>query len=278
MSRQEHVSRFFLSLPVQMADANRIIRFKPFRFGRAERITIATLIVLTILVIGVATIPSITSWYDRVNNVWTEWAIRYGYFGSFIAALIGNLTVFIIFPYTVVTFFLATQGLDPFWLGFLTGTGAFIGELSGYVLGRWGSKRFQQAKPEAYDAMVQIVASRPGFVQWLLFLFSLLPLPDDVLFIPLGMLRYPVWKLAWPSWIGKVGAGLAITYAGNLFVHTLDGASATSPGAVFSQLGSLYAVVLAIYAMFRLDWGRMMHQLLDGHPKAAQTNQEPPAL
>lgn len=253
-----------------------MIHFKPFRFGRAEWVTIAVLIALTILVVGISTIPQIADWYERINTTWTNWAIAYGYFGAFLSALIGNLTIIFVFPYTIITFFLATQGLDPILLGVLTGVGAFLGELSGYIIGRWGSKKFQAAKPEAYDALERIVDYRPKFVQWLLFLFSLLPLPDDVLFIPLGMLRYPVWKLTWPSVLGKIGAALVITYAGNFAIKYLDGASATSPQSILGQLGSLFTLTLAMYAMFKMDWTKMMHRLLDGHPSTAPSTPQPP--
>lgn len=245
-----------------------MIHFKPFRFARAERVTIVIIVALTLLVVGVSTIPLIADWYNRINTLWTDWAIAYGYFGAFLAAMVGNLTIIFIFPYTIVTFFLATTGgLDPFLLGLLTGTGAFLGEMSGYVIGRWGSKKFQQAKPEEYDALERIVNYRPVFVQWLLFVFSLLPLPDDVLFIPLGMLRYSLWKLTWPSLLGKIGAGMIIAYSGSFAVRWFDVTDPTSLGAVLSQLGGLVALTLVMYAIFKLDWQKMMHRLLDGHPQ-----------
>ncbi len=253
-----------------------MIHFKPFRFGRAEWVTIAVLGALTLLVVGVSTIPVIADWYNRINSIWTDWAIAYGYLGAFLAALVGNLTIIIIFPYTIVTFFLATTGgLDPFLLGLLTGVGAFLGEMSGYVIGRWGSKKFQQAKPEEYDALERIVNYRPVFVQWLLFVFSLLPLPDDVLFIPLGMLRYSLWKLTWPSLLGKIGAGLIIAYSGSFAVRWFDVSDPTAPGAVLGQLGGLVALTLVMYAIFKLDWQKMMHRLLDGHPKTRIIKPDP---
>lgn len=243
-----------------------MIHFKPFRFGRAEKLTLVILFLLGLLVIGVQRIPAVAEWYTAINTAWTDWAIRFGYFGAFMAALIGNLTIIIVFPYTVAIFFLATAGLDPILLGLATGTGAVIGELSGYVIGRWGSARFQKAKPEAYESLKLIVTARPKFVQWLLFVFSLLPLPDDVLFIPLGMLRYNFWKLFIPSWLGKVGAGLIVSIFGSSLEPVLNGQPATSGWALVSELGSLVAVVLVMYAILRLDWTKMMHRLLDSHP------------
>ena len=36
-----------------------------------------------------------------------------------------------------------------------------------------------------------------------IFLFALTPLPDDILFLPLGMIKYPFWKCIIPGWLGK---------------------------------------------------------------------------
>ncbi len=251
-----------------------MIHFKPLRFGRPEKITLLVLIGLALLVVGVYQIPVVADWYTRINTAWTDWAIRFGLLGAFLAALIGNLTIIIVFPYTVVVFFLATTGINPLWLGVATGTGAVLGELSGYILGRWGSRKFQQAKPETFDALDRIVTARPRFVQGLLFIFSALPLPDDVLFIPLGMLRYPLWKLLWPAWIGKTLAGLAVAFFGNSLVSVLSGQAPTSPLSLMSQLGSLVAVVLVMYAILKLDWTMMMHRLLDAH-ESTRPNADP---
>jgi membrane protein DedA with SNARE-associated domain len=243
-----------------------VIHFKPFRFGRAEMVTLLVLCALAALLLGISHFPPVADWYERINRTWTDWAIQYGYFGSFLAALVGNLTIIFVFPYTIVTFFLATSGLNPLWLGIITGTGAYLGELSGYFIGRWGSKKFQAAKPEAYDSLERLVKARPIFVQWLLFIFSLLPLPDDVLFIPLGMLRYSVWKLTWPSLLGKIGANLIIAYTGTTFIRSVADRSITSSSSVLSEMGSLVLLTLAMYALFKLDWTKMTHRLLDSHP------------
>ncbi len=37
-----------------------------------------------------------------------------------------------------------------------------------------------------------------------IFLFALTPLPDDLLFIPLGVMRYPFWKAFIPALFGKM--------------------------------------------------------------------------
>src|SRR5689334_1296421 len=165
-----------------------MIHFKPFTFAKTEWIFITILAALILLSIGVATVPTVAHGYNNITNYWTDLAIRYGYIGAFFAAFVGSITIVIVFPYTIIVFFLASRGLDPFLLGIMMGLGATLGQMSGYLIGLWTSKTFQKNRPEEYDALERIVHYRPKFVQWLLFFFAVTPLPDDVLFIPLGML------------------------------------------------------------------------------------------
>ncbi len=230
------------------------------RFGRSEWALVGVLAGLALAATLTVTNDAFAAWNQQLYETWTAWAIDYGYAGAFIAALVGNLTVVIVMPYTLVTFFLASAGLDPVWLGVLTGVGAVIGELSGYLVGRFSSGAVERRRPVEYAALKRIVGHRPAAIPALLFTFSLLPLPDDVLFIPLGMLRYPAWKLIIPSLAGKVGAGLAIAFSARLTQ------GAARPGdvstAVLYQFGTLMLLALLMYLIFKIPWSSVMNRLI----------------
>lgn len=247
-----------------------MISFKSFRFGNAELLIISFVVLLVLLGIGIATVPAVTDWYGSLTTAWTQLALRYGYWGAFFSALVGSLTIVIVFPYTIIIIFLAAQGLNPLYLGLLMGLGATIGELSGYLIGWSGARYVQRKKPESYDAVQGIVASRPRALQWLLFLFAITPLPDDVLFIPLGVLRYPWWKIVLPTLSGKLISGIVITSVGYSFKHTIDTASAGTAEAVISQFGMLAVIALMVYLFLKLDWQAIMRRLI-------KTDPDPPA-
>jgi len=239
-----------------------------WRFGRAEAILAGALAILGLGAYFVITQPAFAEWNVRIFEAWTEWAIRFGYFGAFLTALIGNLTVVIIFPYTLLVFFLATTGLDPFWLGLLTGVGAELGELSGFLLGRIGAGAIERRRPREYFALKRIVEHRPAVVPVLLFVFSLTPMPDDVLFIPLGLLRYPTWKLIVPSLLGKIGAGMIIAYTGSAVQSSLTVASAQT--SLVYQFGTLGLLAALMYAVAKIPWQRVLDRML------ATTSKQPP--
>ncbi len=240
-----------------------MIHFKPFKFGRVELGIILFFIVLFFLGLGILTIPFLASEYGTLTHNWTTIALRWGYAGAFFSALIGSTSATVFFPYTIIVFFLATQGLNPFWLGVLMGLGAGVGQMVGYIIGTWGTKWFRHQKPETYDALEKILAFRPRMITVLLVIFGTTPLPDDMLMIPLGMLRYPWWKAWIPSTIGKIGAGLIVTYSSYFVTRTLDLGTAASATGVISQLVTIAALAAIGYMMFKLDWQKIMHRLLN---------------
>lgn len=242
-----------------------MIHFKPFKFGKAEWTILLVFLGLGLLALGIATVPLVATWYGRINETWTSLALRYGYWGAFWSAVVGSITIVIVFPYTLIIFFLATQGLNPVLLGLLMGLGATIGQMSGYLIGMTGSRFVQHRNPETYDALEKLVAARPALIQWLLFIFAITPLPDDVLFIPLGLLRYRWWRLLFPTLAGKILSGLLVTSFSKIVARALDTKAATPATAIVSQLGTFFVIAIIIYIIFKLDWDKMMKRLLDHH-------------
>lgn len=253
------------------------IHFKPFTFGKAEFGILVLIFLLLFLGFGVMTIPLLATQYGRLTEVWTEIAIRWGYYGAFFAALIGSTSVTVFFPYTIIVFFLATQGLSPFWLGLLMGLGAGCGQMAGYIIGTFGTGWFQKKKPETYDALERILAYRPRVILLLLVVFGSTPLPDDMLMIPLGMLRYPWWKAWLPSTIGKIFAGWIVTYSSYIVSHSLDLGSAAGATGIVSQLTTVAALGAIAYVMLKLDWQKIMHRLLDHQSVPPLNNSNPPS-
>jgi len=240
-----------------------MIHFKPFTFGKPEMGILAIFFVLFVLGLGITFVPFIASIHAKFTATVTEIALRYGYVGAFSVAMIGSTSATVFFPYTIIVVFLALQGLNPFYLGLLMGLGAGIGQMVGYIIGRFGSGWFHRKKPETYDAMERILAERPGLIFFFIIAFGSTPLPDDLILIPLGMLRYPWWKAWLPSTIGKCIAGWIVTYSSSLIAKTLEtDPTATATGLV-SQFFTVASLALVGYLMFKLDWTKIMHRLLD---------------
>lgn len=122
----------------------------------------------------------------------------YGYPAVFLISLISNATLFLPGP-GIALVIAAGATLDPIIVGIVAGSGAAIGEMSGYLLGHSGHG---------------ILSDRPIYwriEKWMrkcgtLVIFTLAAVPNplfDAGGLIAGALRMPVWKFLVSVWLGK---------------------------------------------------------------------------
>jgi membrane protein YqaA with SNARE-associated domain len=98
-----------------------------------------------------------------------------------------------------------------FWIEILGiaiigGLGSALGESTGYALGYSTKKIAHERKSKTLsnvDGFGKLILENKKRAPLIIFLFALTPLPDDLLFLPLGMIKYPFWKCIIPGWLGK---------------------------------------------------------------------------
>jgi len=89
------------------------------------------------------------------------------------------------------------------------------------------------------------------------FIFALLPLPDDLLLIPLGMLRYDIRKVMIAAFFGKVGMCLTIAFAGRfsfVFVKEIFESSGILGGVL-----SVVLLAIIVVGMLVIDWSKFVN-------------------
>jgi membrane protein YqaA with SNARE-associated domain len=126
--------------------------------------------------------------------------------------VIFSLSNSILFRYVNAGFSVNQTILIPsFWLEILGitlvgGIGSALGELTGYAVG-YGAKKVVEEKNSDVlnnvDGFGKLILENQKRTPFYIFLFALSPLPDDILFLPLGMIKYPFWKCIIPGWLGK---------------------------------------------------------------------------
>ena len=134
---------------------------------------------------------------------------NYGYFGAFVISLLFNATV--VLPAGNV-FVLAALGAVlryPLLVGVAAGTGAAIGELSGYLAGYSGRKIFMRSK--LYNRVEEWLR-RWGSLT--IFLLSAAPLFFDVAGLAAGVTRFPIKKFIFYCWLGRTLFYIVIAFAG----------------------------------------------------------------
>ncbi len=190
-------------------------------------------------------------------------SVQYGYFGIFIISLIGALSIFFPVPYTVIIFTLGGLGVfEPVWIAVAAGIGSAVGEFSGYLLGFGGRKAISERYKKKMDVLVRLFNK---FGPIVIFLFALTPLPDDLLFIPLGVMRYSVVRAFVPALVGKFCMNLIVAYSGRFSIQIIRDIFGVDSDWISGLIGMFLAVVLLIIVfviMFKVDWEKYLERYL----------------
>jgi len=163
---------------------------------------------------------------------------NYGYVGAFFISLFGNFTIFFPVPFAI-TIYAFGATLNPIILGVVCGLGRKVLEE------RYGD-RLEMAKRLIQKHGMAVV-----------FIFALLPLPDDLLLIPLGMLRYDIRKVMIAAFFGKVGMCLTIAFAGRFsfaFVKEIFESSGILGGVL-----SVALLAIIVIGMLVIDWSKFIN-------------------
>ena len=188
--------------------------------------------------------------------IWMQnFAVQYGYVGIFLISLLGATSVFIPIPYTVVIFTLGgLQTFDPLWIAVAAGVGAAVGEFSGYLIGFGGRRVIGEKYKKKMDFLTKLFKK---FGPVVIFVFALTPLPDDLLFIPLGIMRYSLLRAFIPALLGKFVSNFIIAYSGRLaltVIASIFGVEGEDVSALIGIIIALVLMVIVFIIMFKVDW------------------------
>ena len=169
-------------------------------------------------------------------------------------SLVGSLSIIIPVPYTLLILFMGGV-LNPILVAIASGFGSAIGEFSGYLLGYYGRAVISEERQRKMGFMVKVF-DRYGF--FAIFFFALTPLPDDLLFIPLGIMRYKFIKAFVPSLLGKLLMSFILAYSGYLaigFIHDL----LEGGGEIVAIVTAVLLIVIMV-AMLKIDWEKVFEK------------------
>jgi membrane protein YqaA with SNARE-associated domain len=149
--------------------------------------------------------------------------VNFGLFGFFFASIIANASIILPIPIDLVVFgyfgYLGFQptGIDiiyPFIVGLVVGTGAAIGELSGYFIGLMGIKSFEKMKKSEVENINHLKEKIANAGIPIIAFFAFTPLPFDAVGLAAGLIKYSIKKFFIGCWVGKVPRYIIIAYAG----------------------------------------------------------------
>lgn len=189
---------------------------------------------------------------------WMEqFAYQYGYLGVFLISLIGALSVVFPIPYTLIIY-LSGAFLEPLLIAIAGGLGSALGEISGYVLGYYGRAIVSEEQQRKIDFMLKVF-TRYGAIT--VFLFALTPLPDDLLFIPLGIMRYRFIKAFIPAVLGKTLMCFILAIAGQLSITIIR--DMLGEGGLWTTAATAAILIVIVAIMLKVDWERVFTQYIE---------------
>jgi len=175
------------------------------RPGSTARLTVLRILAL-LAVIGITVfIFSIRDQAEQLQG--------YGYPGIFLLSLLSNATLVLPAPGIAITF-AAGAVFNPIGVGLAAGTGAALGELTGYLAGYSGRAVVERSK---LYLKLEDWTNRYG--AWTIVALAALPNPVfDLAGVAAGALRMPVFTFLLWAWVGKVIKMLFVAYFGSLSV------------------------------------------------------------
>jgi membrane protein DedA with SNARE-associated domain len=133
----------------------------------------------------------------------------YGYPGIFLLSILANATIFVPMPGVLFTSAMGAI-FNPWWVALAAGSGAAIGELSGYLAGLSGRELI--ARNKTSDKVEYWVRRYGGLA---IFLLAFIPNPIfDMAGLTAGALKMKVHHFFFFLWLGKIGKMLIFSLLG----------------------------------------------------------------
>lgn len=180
----------------------------------------------------------------------------FGYLGVFTASFIGSIIVFVPVPYFPILVAAAlNKQLDPTLISLSSALGVLLAKMIIFYASYYG-RRVLSDKTKRRMFPLQRVLRRYGGLG--AFIAALTPIPDDLVYIPLGLARYSPWKFAVATFSGKFILNEIIVWSsvflGRPFFDTFISADIDPLYVVLGAIFSVAILGIAVYLSIKIDW------------------------
>jgi membrane protein DedA with SNARE-associated domain len=185
-----------------------------------------------------------------------------GYIGIFIISFLGSILIFIPVPYFPILITSAlNKELDQNIIALSATFGAVLAKSSIFIASYYGRNLLSNKTKSKILPLQNFLAKYGGLAA---FIAALLPVPDDLVYIPLGIAKYSVRKFVLFTFIGKLLYGLIIVW-GAVFLGrpimekflSFSDANNQFSIAVISAL-TIGLLILILFFTFKMDWTKII--------------------
>jgi len=184
----------------------------------------------------------------------------FGYLGILLISFVGSIIVFVPVPYFPVLITAAfNENLDPTLIALSSAIGAVIAKLIIFYASYYG-RNILSSKIKVKMVPLQRLLARYGAIG--AFVAAVSPIPDDIVYIPLGLAKYSPWKFATATFLGKFLLNeifvLGAIYFGKPFVNNLMSNSTNIDYLIIVTIASIAALGVIIYFALKIDWAKII--------------------
>lgn len=185
-----------------------------------------------------------------------------GYIGILVISFIGSIIVFIPVPYFPILISSAlNKDFDPHMIALSSALGAVLAKIIIFIASYYG-RNILSNKTKTNMQPLQKLLSKYGAIG--AFLAALTPIPDDLIYIPLGLAKYSAKKFAIATFLGKFIFGEVIVW-GTVFLGRPIMEEVLSVSDASNQLSTIVVAVLTVallilvlFFTFKVDWGKII--------------------
>jgi membrane protein DedA with SNARE-associated domain len=179
-----------------------------------------------------------------------------------VISFIGSIIVFIPVPYFPILISSAlNKDFDPHMIALSSALGAVLAKIIIFIASYYG-RNILSNKTKTKMQPLQKLLSKYGAIG--AFLAALTPIPDDLIYIPLGLAKYSAKKFAIATFLGKFIFGEIIVW-GTVFLGRPIMEEVLSVSDASNQISTIVVTVLTVallilvlFFTFKVDWGKII--------------------
>ena len=222
------------------------------KIKRMDFVFFIILAIITIISIDFILNESHRAFIENIASIPPFSNLASGLLITFLVCLIGNLLP-IPTPYTFVVCFSSLPFLPinlfiPVIVALIASLGSLVGELGGYFVGRGASAFISEEQSQNLKKYQKFLFEHPKTAPFMIFIFGFTPLNDDFITIPLGILKYSLFKTIFWCWLGKLSLMLVFSFNVVNICSLLGGEN------WIISIISMYLITVILYLMIKIDF------------------------
>ena len=184
-----------------------------------------------------------------------------GYVGILVISFVSSLIPFIPIPYFPVLITASfNPNFNPHIISIVSALGIVGAKTIIFFISYYGRKILSD-KTKKRMRPLQNLVSRYGWFG--AFIAALTPIPDDIVYIPLGLAKYNPWKFATATFAGKFLMNESIVWGsiflGRPFVENILSSDTTDQTSlIIAAIVSTIVLAIVVYFSLRIDWAKVV--------------------